>query len=606
MPPPPPPSKSYLLVLDDSDLSSSGEDEEYYDNYEELEYNDEQEENPATHYHGHEKEEAEAKVVVPLAKTLTSRTSTGTVSTLSCSTITSRDDNSNDDDSFVPTTTTTSPFSSTNSSSNNNKTAKNKKKKKKPNKNGSKKKKNKKNTKTNTDSDTQVAAAGRNQSDTKSVRFDTVAVREYERCLGTDVVPGDGGWPLGLGHPIVVDADTTATEKTTTVDDYETDKQERLRIRAAVTVHTDCGTLETRQWDYKDGVKNPLFGILGEEQRMKILLASTTTSSGSSIENTSDHHQQQHHNDSHTSPSAKKHNTRSRSNSFSDSGGGPPRGRSNSFAEQYNETFTQVEVHHVRNELEQIRFHRSGDQGHLGCTCRKLDVYLVPADAAAGGKSNHNRRRMSVKRVKEELQKRHLLPKQTKTREELELLLHDAVEREPCCSNISGGTSDCPCARNGVECQADVCSCWYDSHQTKEKQHKSRQLSQNNNNNNKISSDNDNVADVAASRCGNPHGMHSVDVTAIQNLRHTVLDKLGRRQNDDDASYFLCQPVSYNTPPPPSLSLIKPATAAAAAAASEDDMDADMDMENPRSTLGRVAANIHNRIAAVAVAVGSE
>jgi hypothetical protein len=110
---------------------------------------------------------------------------------------------------------------------------------------------------------------------------------------------------------------------------------------------------------------------------------------------------------------------------------------------------------------------------------------------------------MKVEKVKAELRKRHLLPTETKTREELELLLHDAVEKEPCCSS-----DDCPCYHNGIDCQADTCSCWYSSHQTTDLQKKMKAQTD---------------AVVAVSeiqrRCGNKYGMYTVDATAIDEFR---------------------------------------------------------------------------------------
>jgi hypothetical protein len=173
------------------------------------------------------------------------------------------------------------------------------------------------------------------------------------------------------------------------------------------------------------------------------------------------------------------------------------RSRSGSFAEQYNETYTQVEVHHVRNELETLRNSRS-KEGNTGCTCRKLDVYLLPP--GGGGKKAHSRR-MNERKVKEELRKRHLLPQEPKTREELEILLHDTVEKEPCC------LEDCACVRHGIECQADACKCWFTSHQAeKGKKH-----------------DDTPSIETINSRCGNRFGMYTVDVVKIDDFRSSYI-----------------------------------------------------------------------------------
>jgi hypothetical protein len=404
----------------------------------------------------------------------------------------------------------------------------------------------------------------------KCVTFDVITVHSFERALGTGVVPCDGGWPLGLGKEIFpVDSNHHHHQvvESCDIETYESAKQERLRIRAKqkgipllapdVPFCTTCNVmddddattipvLETRQWDYKHKARNPLFHLIQEEQRMNVLLMSSTpeettdvsssshhvnaggmvapnkhrdsasnkgstdkkrqqntkTKHGSNNNNNNGHPQSGHHSHHGLHHTGHHINTRSSSNNHS------KRERSGSVSnpqEHYNDAFTQVEVHRVRNELEELRFHRSGE-GHVGCTCRKLDVYLLPPDG--GGKKAHHRR-MNVKRVKDELRKRHLLPDVPKTREELELLLHTAVEKEPCCSG-----QDCPCARNGIECQADVCSCWHDSHQSKEVGASTS------------SKNETDAVDTIVARCGNVHGMYVVDFPKIQAYRDRVLNAI--------------------------------------------------------------------------------
>ena len=104
---------------------------------------------------------------------------------------------------------------------------------------------------------------------------------------------------------------------------------------------------ETRQWDFKR-IKNPLFGSLSEQNRMKLLLAASSNKNGEDFDNSI----------SSLSLSSQNHSPDKRRSA---------RLRSNSFAEHYNETYTQVDVHHVRNELEQLRNYRSMEGG-AGCT----------------------------------------------------------------------------------------------------------------------------------------------------------------------------------------------------------------------------------------------
>lgn len=288
----------------------------------------------------------------------------------------------------------------------------------------------------------------------KHVAFDKVVIREFRRCLG-EGVPSDGGWPLGLDME-------ASFSHAMTLDDYETAKQEKLRNRWLEWYYPDSDqvpeTLETRPFDYKSGVKNQLFRSLTEHSRMKLLLAS------------GDH--DVHHSSSSSPPLSHAHKRRTRSKSVTD---------------EYSDDFPHVEVLHVRNELEKLRASRSLE-GHTGCTCRKLHVYLLPP--GGGGKKAHSRR-LSAPKVKEELRKRHRLPSEHKTREELELLLHSIVAEEPCCAQ------DCPCAQNGINCQVDACSCWLASH-TDDKKASNRVPNQ-----------------EIKERCGNKYGMYAIDASKV-------------------------------------------------------------------------------------------
>jgi len=360
-------------------------------------------------------------------------------------------------------------------------------------------------------------------SQSARVSFGTVSLREFGRCLGSDVVPGDGGWPLGLSREIVAELDANNT-----VDRYEVEKQARLTARW-IEIHqqqllllqdnviandgdggggggSGSGSgnqqqqieeqqppawLETRQRDYKRQSKNPLFGRMAEKDRMSLLLADSQDGDVAAAP-------QEMLTRKRSGSTDKVYNTtRSRSGSFDKSRAHNTRSRSDSIVEQYNDTYTQIEVHHVRNELEQLRNSRSM-QGSTGCTCRKLQVYLLPP--GGGGKKAHHRR-MNVLKLKEELRKRHLLPQESLTREELELLLHDAVETEPCCND------DCSCVRDGIDCQADTCSCWLTSHQAdKGKNH----------------DDHPSIANIKV-RCGNPFGIYTVDAANIDSFRTSFI-----------------------------------------------------------------------------------
>lgn len=332
----------------------------------------------------------------------------------------------------------------------------------------------------------------------RRVHYGDVSVREHGRCLGTDVVPLDGGWPLGISGKVVNEYQVAAT-----VDEFEERRQQELRDRWSTIMasyindnedqsqsplNPPTGILETRQFDYRRKTKNPLFGPLNEEDRMRLLVMSNSEDDSSLAKSLN------------KSSLTKQSQARVRSNSMqhnpSDfkSAGHTTTGRSRSNSEQfYCDAYPSSDVLHVRNELEQIRVRRTLE-GSTGCKCRKLDVYLAPADGG-GKKAQH--RRMNERKVKEELRKRGKLPSQQCTRAELEQLLHDVVITEPCCWG-----EDCFCKRNGIGCQADSCSCWLDSHQRKG-----------------YSGDKEVYTSVESvrERCGN--NMYAVDLDAIHDYR---------------------------------------------------------------------------------------
>jgi hypothetical protein len=445
------------------------------------------------------------------------------------------------------------------------------------------------------------------------VTFANVLIRTYPRAFSEDAVPADGGWPLGMSLDGYQDHDQLPLE------DYEMCKQQDLlarwdRIRsendevvAALsapplesptnssasslreqqqhklinaevirlmdhsslkgsnrTNHEFPYYLETRQWDYRNGVRNPLFGLLVEEKRQSLFLESSTPIVTDGEENTVggggggkgptncfDPQQLQQNmrrnrsnsvasGGSQSSSNTTSHpNRRARSNSFgshntnvtsSNSNGSHEQKNGNSnnnnkHHDQFNETYNQVYVHHVRNELEQLRIERS-KTGATGCNCRKLTVYIPPKDGSGGKKAQH--RRLKPSKLTQELKKRNLYDASS-SREEMEKTLHDAVEREPCCS-----TDDCFCVRNGIDCQADACSCWHDSHvHTKSR-----------------TGDTFPSTEEIKARCGNPLGMYVVDLEAIDSYRRQLLQsvplipwQLPERtgHNDHNQMMLLCQ-----------------------------------------------------------------
>ena len=377
----------------------------------------------------------------------------------------------------------------------------------------------------------------------KEVRFGSVTIRYHARCMGTHVVPYDGAWPLGI-------SDDCLGEVVLSLEGHEVERQERLQDRWAAllrpdnepgiqkrpeTTRSNSGSgsgsnngvesgwdamirhgsaslaslwsnlagddvtarktippvLESRQWDYKQ-TKNPIFGPLPEQGRMRLLLedgGGAGPGDGSTDGTASGASQPTGGTDPHPPP-FRKVRSRSRSSSFSDS-------------QHFTDAYPRGDVHHIRTELEQIRVHR----GQLGCDCRKLQVYVPPSDGSGGKKAQ--KRRLSLKKVQDELRKRHLLPSHPVSREDLERLLLRAIESEPCCQSDS-----CPCAQNDIECQDNACACWKRSHQGQSRQQTGGE-------------DADAVVEVSSVtapslnvRCGNPMGIVTVNWDQIDNVRN--------------------------------------------------------------------------------------
>jgi hypothetical protein len=286
------------------------------------------------------------------------------------------------------------------------------------------------------------------------------------------------------------------------------DKREKYNDASSVVY-------ETRQWDYRSKVRNPLFGMLSEEKRQAIFLAAT---GGSEAD------QQQHQQHQTTSEEGIP---RARSNSVSSATIPRPSkphgcntrrsrssnsGKNNSNNQNFNDTYNQVYVMHVRNELEQLRNERN-KSGATGCNCRKLNVYVPPKDGSGGKRAQH--KRLKPSKLSQELRKRNLYDS-SMSRDEMEKVLHKAVEEEPCCRD-----EDCFCIRNGIDCQADACSCWHDSHVHVKRYGDSGPLSN----------------EEIETRCGNPFGMYMVDLDAIDSFRSKVV------QNQKDGMFF-CHPIT--------------------------------------------------------------
>ena len=108
------------------------------------------------------------------------------------------------------------------------------------------------------------------------------------------------------------------------------------------------------------------------------------------------------------------------------------------------------------------------------------------------------------------------------SRDKMEVLLHDAIEKEPCCWG-----NDCVCVRNGIGCQADTCSCWHVSHDVVH-HHTTTTTSTTNTKNSSgggIKNEQQQDADRMKMRCGNEHGLYVVNFYEISKCRERFVTK---------------------------------------------------------------------------------
>jgi hypothetical protein len=219
----------------------------------------------------------------------------------------------------------------------------------------------------------------------------------------------------------------------------EMSNEEKEELERVVSQPVDVPQryLETRQYDYKKRIsskvvdenmteeeelvmnrrgRNPLFVMLHENERKKLLLRDDEWFQQCHVIDSQQHKQQS--------------------------------------IDLHDPTITQ----HIQHDLETLRIQRT-DPTNLGCSCRKLHVFLPGSSDKTHHKKKGSHRRLPERKVREELRRRSI-PQEGMNREKLEKALHDAIENEPCCWG-----NDCPCYKSGIGCQADTCSCWYPSHE---------------------------------------------------------------------------------------------------------------------------------------------
>uniref|UniRef100_M4B7I7 MYND-type domain-containing protein n=1 Tax=Hyaloperonospora arabidopsidis (strain Emoy2) TaxID=559515 RepID=M4B7I7_HYAAE len=265
----------------------------------------------------------------------------------------------------------------------------------------------------------------------KHVIWGDVSAREFARFPGGGgAVPYDGTWALGLGHQLSDVALGSVLER-------ERRREQTLQDRVELLSRAkrrDVREGETRQFDYRRGVENPLFARLSEEERKRVFalvkeedekdleLMEMGPISSSETRLASPLHW--------TKPSRRKNSTASTASldAFEE-------GTSGDDAAWQTPDFGCVSI----EQLDEFTRIRDSRDGACGCSCGDLVKKVA---------------KMNVKKLRAFLQERQVkqLPGMGKT--ELMAAAKKLAREQKNCQSTD---SDCECARNGVPCHSDVC-----------------------------------------------------------------------------------------------------------------------------------------------------
>lgn len=266
----------------------------------------------------------------------------------------------------------------------------------------------------------------------KHIMWGDVCAREYTRFPGGGgAVPYDGTWALGLGAPV-------ADVQLGSVLDVEELREQELKSRIQELPKSKRSQVregETRQFDYRRGVDNPLFSRLSERERKQVFME-IDAKNHPHDDDDEPHHSKRKSSLSSSPPKHNhQHNVRSRklSQSLSDAG--------SENAETETPDFACVSI----EQLDEFAKIRDSREVACGCSCGDL-VKKVS--------------KMNVKRLHTFLQDRDV-EVTVHTKPELMALAKAIAMKEKNCSN----QKDCECAKNGVECHSNVCDgcvgdCW--------------------------------------------------------------------------------------------------------------------------------------------------
>ncbi|KAG7388450.1 hypothetical protein PHYPSEUDO_012511 [Phytophthora pseudosyringae] len=260
----------------------------------------------------------------------------------------------------------------------------------------------------------------------KHIMWGDVQAREFARFPGGGgAVPYDGTWALGLGKKL-------ADVELGSVLEVEQLREQALQERAkklSKSKRRDVRVGETRQFDYRRGVDNPLFSRLSEGERKKVFTLEKRAQEEGAIEIQLS-----------TSPDLRKSWRKYSTGSTS----------SVEAAEELqvaDAALTTPDFGCVSIEqLDEFAKIRDSRDGACGCSCGDLVKKVA---------------KMNVKKLRAFLQEHNVpLPGPGKTE-----LMAAAKKVARAQKNCASADSDCECARNGVPCHSDACEgCAGDCH----------------------------------------------------------------------------------------------------------------------------------------------
>eukprot|EP00978_Attheya_sp_CCMP212_P025882 scaffold84093_cov45-Attheya_sp.AAC.1 len=421
-------------------------------------------------------------------------------------------------------------------------------------------------------------------------------VREYKRCMGPNVVPLDGGWPLGLEWEVVSESEIDGG-----VDAFQDAKQEELRTRWMTVMsqrlqqllqldHTNNshasnnntntnnntpGTtttipsfeelqqtlqipdimngrpLETRQFDYLHTSHRRIRSLSSCSQfdNLEELLDDGKNPLFGplkeddrafllirDIPGSSDGDGAS--DDGNTVATAtsnsplKKSRQRARSNSNADRSGSH---RNNNRPRSGSNAGEDNYLWHNNGVFSRTEIMHVRNELELTRNGRAMTGCACRKTKNKQQHNGHRKKSMSERKVKDELRRRNLLRLDENHKKPSRDVLEARLFKAMEEEPCCWG-EDCECVRNGIDCQSDACSCWQPSHDKTQHHSKPSSSSSSNPESDASTSTSDTIQTMQL-QCGNPKGLYVVSFDEINSHRKTLLETL-----EQDGNLF-CQPT---------------------------------------------------------------